>query len=80
VSVTRKERDRANPLGTWWLPPDHVVVATDGGGGNFVLFTVGSPHEGEVHWYNLEDTDEPIRTWKTLGDYLEYAIENALSD
>ena len=78
VTLTNEERDPNNPLGTSSLPPDHVVVAADGGGGNFVLFTVGSPYEGQVHWYNFEDQEEPIKTWQTFQDFLEYRIENAV--
>jgi hypothetical protein len=56
------------------------VISTDGGGGNFVLFTVGAPHEGEVHWYAFEDSGDPIRVWKTLQDYLENEIKDALGE
>jgi SMI1/KNR4 family protein SUKH-1 len=77
VSRTKKEQDPNNPLGTTHLPRDHVVIATDGGGGNYVLFTVGSPHEGQVHYYNFEDQAEPIQVWKTFQDYLESRIEEA---
>ena len=78
VSRTKKERQPSNPLGTAHVPPGHVVIATDGGGGNYLLFTEGSPYEGQVHYYNLEDRAEPIRVWKTFQDYLEYRIEDAI--
>lgn len=78
VSRTKKERQPSNPLGTAHLPPNHVVIATDGGGGNYVLFTAGSPYEGEVHYYNFEDQAEPIEVWKTFQDYLDHEIEAAV--
>jgi hypothetical protein len=78
VKLTNEERDPSNPLGTARLPSAHVVISTDGGGGNFVLFTAGSPYEGAVHWYNFEDQGEPIKAWKTFQDFLEYAIENSV--
>ena len=37
-----------------------IVTGTDGAGGTYVLFAAGSPHEGAVHYYNLEDQAEPI--------------------
>ena len=80
VARTKSEKDPRNPFGTSRLPRDHVVIATDGGGGNFVLFAVGSPCEGEVHWYNFEDMADPVKVWKTFKDYLEYEIENALRE
>jgi hypothetical protein len=75
VSRTKKMRQSSGPLGTAHLPREQVIIATDGGGGNYVLFTVGSSHEGEVHYYNFEDKVEPIQTWKTFQDYLEHQIE-----
>ena len=79
VSKTKEEKDVSNPLGTARLPPEHVVIATDGAGGNYVLFAAGSPYEGEVHYYNFEDKAEPIQVWKTFQDYLEYRIADAVS-
>lgn len=77
VSKTKRERRTNNPLGTSHLPSEHVVISTDGSGGNYVLFTTGSRHEGEVHYYNLEDQAEPIEVWKTFQDYLEWQIQEA---
>jgi antitoxin YobK len=77
AKVTKGEKKPNNPLGTSSLPPAHVVISTDGGGGNFVLFGIGAPHEGEVHYYNFEDQAEPIRTWKTFQDFLEHRIAEA---
>jgi hypothetical protein len=77
VSHTKLERNPSNPLGTAHLPSGHVVIATDGGGGNYVLFTAGSPYEGQVHYYNLEDQAEPHQVWGTFQDYLEAQIEEA---
>jgi hypothetical protein len=77
ITTTKRERDPKNPLGTASLPHGHVVISQDGGGGNIVLFGVGAPHEGEVHYYNLEDQAEPIRMWNTFQDYLEDRIEEA---
>jgi hypothetical protein len=78
IKITKDERRPDNPLGTASLPPAHIVISTDGGGGNFVLFGVGAPHEGEVHYYNFEDMAEPIQVWKTFQDYLEHRIEEAV--
>ena len=77
VELTKEQRRRDNPLGTASLPPGHVVISQDGGGGNIVLFGVGAPHEGEVHHYNFEDMAEPIRVWRTFQDYLEDRISEA---
>lgn len=77
VKVTKGEKKPDNPLGTSSLPPDHVVISTDGGGGNFVLFGLDVLHGGEVHYYNFEDMAKPIKAWKTFQDYLEYRIEEA---
>jgi hypothetical protein len=77
VQVTTEQRKNGNLLGTASLPPAHVVISQDGGGGNIVLFGVGAPHEGEVHYYNFEDRAEPIRVWKTFQDYLEDRIAEA---
>lgn len=60
IQATKEERTSTNPLGTSSLPPAHVVISRDGGGGNVVLFGVGTPCEGEVHYYNFEDQAEPI--------------------
>jgi hypothetical protein len=76
VAATKEERHPINRLGTSALPP-HVVISTDGGGGNLVLFGQGTVHAGEVHHYNLEDQDEPIRIWETFQNYLEDRIEEA---
>lgn len=78
VAVTQGEKNPGNPIGTASLPPAHVVISTDGGGGNIILFGVGAPSEGEVHYYNFEDKAEPIQVWKTFQDYLEYEIEAAV--
>jgi hypothetical protein len=78
VSRTKRERDPSNPIGTAGLDRNHVIISTDGGGGNFVLYTRGSPVEGEVHWYSFEDQGDPIMSWKTLQDYLEYIIDEAI--
>ena len=78
VSLTTKARRPSNPLGIANLPPEHIVIATDGGGGYFVLFTAGSQCEGEVHYLNLEDQTEPLRVWRTLQDYLEGQIQEAV--
>ena len=75
--VTKTKEERDNPRGISFLPPDHVVISSDGSGGKSVLFTVGSADAGQVHWYNLEDMPEPIMTWQTLRDYLEYRIDDA---
>jgi len=77
VKVTRDRRNPDNPIGTCSLPPAHVVISTDGGGGNFVLFGVGALCGGEVHYYNFIDSAEPITTWRTFRDYLEHQIEEA---
>jgi hypothetical protein len=79
IKATKEEKNPENPLGTSSLPPAHVVISQDGGGGNVVLFGVGAPHEGEVHYYNLEDQTEPIQVWQTFQDYLERRIEEAIS-
>lgn len=78
VKITKDEKKPDNPIGTASLPPAHVVISTDGGGGNIVLFGVDTPHGGEVHYYNFEDKAEPIQTWKTFQDYLEHEIEAAV--
>lgn len=78
VSRTKKSRRPDNPLGTANFSREHVIIATDGGGGNYLLFTAGSPHEGEVHYYNFEDRPDPIHVWKTFQDYLEHRIEEAV--
>lgn len=78
VKVTKGEKRPDNPLGTSSLRSAHVVISTDGGGGNVVLFGLDAPHGGEVHYYNLEDQAEPIQVWQTFLDYLEYQIEEAV--
>ena len=76
IIVTKGERE--SPLGTAPLPPNHVVISTDGGGGNFLLFCVGSPYEGQVRWFNLEDDLEPIDVWESLQSYLEHLADTAI--
>lgn len=77
IHVTLEQRKPDNPFGTVALPQDHVVIATDGAGGNFVLFTIGSRYEGQVHWYSFEDKAEPVMAWPTFNSFLEYMIANA---
>lgn len=78
VEITKTEKSSGSSRGTDFLPPAHVVISTDGAGGYVVLFGTGAPHEGEVHYYNLEDQTQPIRVWKTFQDYLESRIAEAM--
>lgn len=79
IKRTKRERQLAEADRTPLLDAIYVVVSTDGAGGNYVLFTCGSPLEGQVHWYNFEDQPEPHRVWNTFQEFLEYNIEDSLS-
>jgi hypothetical protein len=75
VAATIAELRRRNGPST--IKSHAIVISTDGAGGIFVLHTIGSPYEGEVHWYNLLEGATPIERWRTLQDYLEYRLKNA---
>jgi len=77
IAKTLEQRSPQRRNGTAHLPPQHVVISTDGGGSSFVLFGLNSPHGGEVHCYNAEDAEGPIRTWKSFEDYLDEQINEA---
>lgn len=80
VGATLENHEEDAPLADAGLPQQHVVIAEDGGGGCFVLYTVGAANEGAVHWYNRADSEDPIMQFASLADYIQYSIDNTDDD
>lgn len=55
-----------------------IVISEDGGGGVHLLVGPPSSKVAQIHHYNFGDQEDPIRTWGTFAEYLDYFVEVAL--
>jgi hypothetical protein len=75
IARTLKARSALLPPHFAKLPPNTIVIENYGGGGEYILYTQGSPRSGEVVLL-LDETwrKQEEGKWRSFEDFLAYAL------